>query len=98
MKIFSLYIETFSKIVFCFLVNVQFFQYIFVSGKTTIAEFAVLRLLTQHPDGRCVYLVPKEPLAEIVFSDWHQKFVNMLGKKVVLLTGETGTDLKVNAE
>lgn len=68
------------------------------SGKTTIAEFAVLRLLSQHPDGRCVYLVPKEPLAEIVFADWHQKFGNMLCKKVVLLTGETGTDLKLLAK
>ena len=55
----------------------------------------MLRLLSQHTDGRCVYLVPKEPLAEIVFADWHQKFGNMLGKKIVLLTGETGTDLKV---
>lgn len=66
------------------------------AGKTAIAEFAVLRLITQHPDGRCVYLVPKEPLAEIVFADWHQKFGATLGKKVVMLTGETGTDLKVN--
>lgn len=71
-------------------------QNVYVAGKTAIAEFAVLRLLTQHPDGRCVYLVPKEPLAEIVFSDWHQKFGNTLGKKVVMLTGETGTDLKVH--
>ncbi|XP_046658562.1 putative U5 small nuclear ribonucleoprotein 200 kDa helicase [Homalodisca vitripennis] len=68
------------------------------SGKTAIAEFAVLRLLTQHTDGRCVYLVPKEPLAEIVFADWHHKFGNTLGKKVVMLTGETGTDLKLLAK
>ncbi|XP_054265192.1 U5 small nuclear ribonucleoprotein 200 kDa helicase isoform X1 [Macrosteles quadrilineatus] len=68
------------------------------SGKTAIAEFAVLRLLTQHADGRCVYLVPKEPLAEIVFADWHQKFNTTLGKKVVMLTGETGTDLKLLAK
>lgn len=52
------------------------------SGKTTIAEFAVLRLLSQIPDGRCVYLVPREPLAELVFSDWQQKFGASLGKKV----------------
>lgn len=67
----------------------------YVPGKTAIAEFAVLRLLTQHSDGRCVYLVPKEPLAETVFADWHHKFGTTLGKKVVMLTGETGTDLKV---
>ncbi|KAJ9583779.1 hypothetical protein L9F63_021869 [Diploptera punctata] len=68
------------------------------SGKTTIAEFAVLRLLSQNPDGRCVYLVPRDALAELVFSDWQQKFGGILGKKVVLLTGETGTDLKLLAK
>lgn len=52
-------------------------------------------MLSQHSDGRCVYLVPKESLAGIVFAEWHQKFGGVLGKKVVLLTGETGTDLKV---
>lgn len=68
------------------------------SGKTTIAEFAVLRLLSQNPDGRCVYLVPRDALAELVFADWQQKFGGVLGKKVVLLTGETGTDLKLLAK
>ncbi|XP_049856999.1 putative U5 small nuclear ribonucleoprotein 200 kDa helicase [Schistocerca gregaria] len=68
------------------------------SGKTTIAEFAVLRLLSQNSDGRCVYLVPKEALAELVFQEWQQKFGMSLGKKVVLLTGETGTDLKLLAK
>ncbi|PSN46005.1 putative U5 small nuclear ribonucleoprotein 200 kDa helicase [Blattella germanica] len=68
------------------------------SGKTTIAEFAVLRLLSQNPEGRCVYLVPRDALAELVFSDWQQKFGGILGKKVVLLTGETGTDLKLLAK
>ncbi|GLV40316.1 Brr2 U5 snRNP complex subunit [Carabus blaptoides fortunei] len=68
------------------------------SGKTTIAEFAVLRLFSQNADGRCVYLVPQEALAELVFADWHNKFGQLLGKKVVLLTGETGTDLKLLAK
>ncbi|KPP72642.1 U5 small nuclear ribonucleoprotein 200 kDa helicase-like [Scleropages formosus] len=30
-----------------------------------------------------------------VFVDWHQKFQDALNKKVVLLTGETSTDLKL---
>ncbi|XP_043274954.1 putative U5 small nuclear ribonucleoprotein 200 kDa helicase isoform X2 [Venturia canescens] len=68
------------------------------SGKTTIAEFAVLRLLTQNPDGRCVYMVSKEALAELVYADWYTKFNHILGRKVVLLTGETGTDLKLLAK
>lgn len=68
------------------------------SGKTTIAEFAVLRLFTQNPDSRCVYMVSKEPLAELVYADWLTKFSHQLGRKVVLLTGETGTDLKLLAK
>lgn len=68
------------------------------SGKTTIAEFAILRLFSQNAEGRCVYLVPKDALAELIFADWHNKFGQLLGKKVVLLTGETGTDLKLLAK
>lgn len=68
------------------------------SGKTTIAEFAVLRLFSQHSDGRCVYLVSKESIADLVFADWHTKFTELLKIKVVKLTGETGTDLKLLAK
>lgn len=68
------------------------------SGKTTIAEFAILRLFDRNAEGRCVYLVPKDALAELIFADWHNKFGQHLGKKVVLLTGETGTDLKLLAK
>ncbi|CAH1975270.1 unnamed protein product [Acanthoscelides obtectus] len=68
------------------------------SGKTTIAEFAILRLFDRNPEGRCVYLVPKDALAELIFADWHNKFGQNIGKKVVLLTGETGTDLKLLAK
>lgn len=68
------------------------------SGKTTIAEFAVLRLLSQNPEGRCAYIVSKDALAELVFAEWQQIFAGILGKKVVLLTGETGTDLKLLAK
>ncbi|XP_065169439.1 U5 small nuclear ribonucleoprotein 200 kDa helicase [Atheta coriaria] len=68
------------------------------SGKTAIAEFAILRLFQNNPEGRCVYLVPEEALADLVFADWHNKFGQVLGKKVVLLTGETGTDLKLLAK
>ncbi|XP_074640358.1 U5 small nuclear ribonucleoprotein 200 kDa helicase-like [Tubulanus polymorphus] len=68
------------------------------SGKTICAEFAILRMLSQSPDSRCVYITPKEDLAQHVYSDWHNKFALMLGKRVVLLTGETGTDLKMIAK
>uniref|UniRef100_A0A8C1UCC1 Activating signal cointegrator 1 complex subunit 3 n=1 Tax=Cyprinus carpio TaxID=7962 RepID=A0A8C1UCC1_CYPCA len=65
------------------------------SGKTICAEFAILRMLLHNSEGRCVYITPMEALAEQVFVDWHQKFQETLNKKVVLLTGETSTDLKL---
>lgn len=68
------------------------------SGKTTIAEFAVLRLFSQQSDGRCVYLVSKDAVADLIFTEWHTKFGQLLGIKVVKLTGETGTDLKLLAK
>lgn len=36
-----------------------------------------------------------EILFSQVYVDWHQKFQDVLNKKVVLLTGETSTDLKL---
>ena len=39
------------------------------SGKTIIAEFAMLRMLSQTPDGRCVYVTSLEALAEQVWPD-----------------------------
>uniref|UniRef100_A0A4W4GXY6 U5 small nuclear ribonucleoprotein 200 kDa helicase n=1 Tax=Electrophorus electricus TaxID=8005 RepID=A0A4W4GXY6_ELEEL len=62
------------------------------SGKTICAEFAILRMLLHNTEGRCVYITPVEAL---VFVDWHQKFQDALNKKVVILTGETSTDLKL---
>ena len=64
------------------------------SGKTVCAEFAILRLFTMNEDAKCVYVTPKEQLAELAYVDWSEKFEEKLGKKVVLLTGETGIDLK----
>ena len=60
-----------------------------------IAELAILRLLTTQSEPRCVYVTPKDDLAEAVYNHWKEKFGRRLGKRVELLTGETGTDLKV---
>ncbi|XP_076460821.1 U5 small nuclear ribonucleoprotein 200 kDa helicase-like [Babylonia areolata] len=68
------------------------------SGKTICAEFAILRMFTQNADGRCVYIAPLDALAQQVYTEMHNKFAGQLGKKVVLLTGETGTDLKLLAK
>lgn len=36
------------------------------SGKTVCAEFAILRMLTLNPEGRCVFVTPLDSLAEQV--------------------------------
>ncbi|KAI3919601.1 hypothetical protein MKX01_018424 [Papaver californicum] len=67
------------------------------SGKTVCAEFAVLR---NHQKGsnnvmRVVYIAPLEALAKERYRDWERKLGKGLGWKVVELTGETSTDLKL---
>lgn len=45
------------------------------SGKTICAEFAILRMLLQNSEGRCVYITPMEALAEQVWNMlWDCKF------------------------
>ena len=68
------------------------------SGKTIAAEFALLRMFTSAPDGKCVYIAPLEALALERFEDWSAKFGKQLGKRVVQLTGETAPDLKALKE
>ncbi|XP_009787289.1 DExH-box ATP-dependent RNA helicase DExH12-like [Nicotiana tabacum] len=67
------------------------------SGKTICAEFAILRNLQKGPDStiRAVYIAPLEALAKERFSDWKKKFGDYLGMRVVELTGETASDLKL---
>ncbi|KAI3923489.1 hypothetical protein MKW92_028346 [Papaver armeniacum] len=64
------------------------------SGKTICAEFAVLR---NHQNGimRVVYIAPVEALAKQRYRDWEKKFGKGLGLRVVELTGELATDLKL---
>lgn len=64
------------------------------SGKTLCAEFAVLRMFGQDEGARCVYVAAKDEAAEAMFEHWQAKF-GALDKKVVMLTGETGADLKL---
>ncbi|KAI0979875.1 hypothetical protein GJ496_001918 [Pomphorhynchus laevis] len=73
-------------------------------GKTVCAEFALLRLFvntdrmhTDEEDSKCVYISPKQELAESIKAKWEQKFES-IEKTVVLLTGETATDLKLIAK
>ncbi|CAK8540099.1 unnamed protein product [Lathyrus sativus] len=67
------------------------------SGKTICAEFAILRNHQKLPDSvmRVVYVAPIEALAKERYRDWEKKFGGGLKLKVVELTGETATDLKL---
>ncbi|KAI1287391.1 U5 small nuclear ribonucleoprotein helicase [Halotydeus destructor] len=66
------------------------------SGKTICAELVILRMFNQKADGKCIYVTPKEKLAENLYVELSQKF-EAVKKKVVLLTGETSTDIKLLA-
>ncbi|KAL9692595.1 hypothetical protein quinque_012082 [Culex quinquefasciatus] len=46
---------------------------------------------------RVVHLVSRNALAEQIFMDWHKKFGQNSGCKVVKLTKETGTNIKLIA-
>ncbi|KAK4719515.1 hypothetical protein R3W88_017853 [Solanum pinnatisectum] len=67
------------------------------SGKTICAELSILRNHQKGPDSifRAVYIAPLEVLAKERYSDWRKKFGDSLGMRVVALTGETTTDLKL---
>ncbi|ESW21254.1 hypothetical protein PHAVU_005G055300 [Phaseolus vulgaris] len=67
------------------------------SGKTICAEFAILRNHQKVPDSvmRVVYVAPIESLAKERYRDWEKKFGGGLKLRVVELTGETATDLKL---
>lgn len=65
------------------------------SGKTICAEFALLRAFSENPSARCVYVTPLKELAIERYADWRQRFGKHLDKPVVLLTGESSTDLKL---
>ncbi|KAJ2939955.1 hypothetical protein O0L34_g6662 [Tuta absoluta] len=68
------------------------------SGKSVLAELALLRLLSTAPaagGARALYLLPKDDLADIAFAAIYHKFATKFNLKVVQLTGETVTDHKL---
>jgi pre-mRNA-splicing helicase BRR2 len=68
------------------------------NGKTICAEFAILRNHQKGPESvmRVVYIAPLEALAKERYRDWEWKFgKGGLKMRVVELTGETATDLKL---
>ena len=68
------------------------------SGKTVCAEFAICQMLENNPNGKCVYVAPKDEVAKSVYSDWSKSFGSFLDDgQVVKLSGDTSTDLKLLA-
>ncbi len=69
------------------------------SGKTICAEFAILKVfndkLRKEERARIVYVAPMQSLITERLHDWQEKFGSKLGKRVVELTGESTTDLKL---
>lgn len=66
------------------------------SGKTTCAEFAIMRMLTTTSEGKCVYVAPTDDIADPVYEDWKQRFGALIGSPLVVrLSGEIIPDLKL---
>jgi activating signal cointegrator complex subunit 3 len=60
------------------------------SGKTVLAEFAMLRSFEVAP-GKCVvYIAPMKALVRERIRDWKERLSKVLGKRVVELTGDIG--------
>eukprot|EP00388_Colpodella_angusta_P005937 GDKJ01017972.1.p1 GENE.GDKJ01017972.1~~GDKJ01017972.1.p1 ORF type:complete len:1669 (-),score=435.88 GDKJ01017972.1:67-4344(-) len=65
------------------------------SGKTLIAEMAILRLLRTNPGKKAVYVAPLKALARERLHDWKEGFGEILGLNVVELSGDTTPDLEI---
>lgn len=51
------------------------------SGKTIVAEIAILRLKMASPDKKCVYIAPLKSLARERLKEWREK-VSIPPKKI----------------
>lgn len=66
------------------------------SGKTLVAELAIIRQLIAQPVGsKIVYIAPLQSIAESIYREWQSSFGAQYGVDVVLLPGEAGADLKL---
>ena len=64
------------------------------SGKTIMAEFAMLRAFKLRPNMKIVYVAPLKALAKERLKDWMKKFSDSdLGNYVVELTGDFTPDM-----
>lgn len=68
------------------------------SGKTTIAELTIFRMIQNDRSGRCVYVAPTEAIARERYADWSQSFPKVFGMSVTKLTGEATVDNRLLAQ
>lgn len=65
------------------------------SGKTIMAEFAMLRAFKLHPKKKIIYIAPMKAIAKERLRDWTRKFEDtVLGKEVIELTGDYTPDIE----
>lgn len=63
------------------------------SGKTAVAELALLRMKTQNPKAKCVYIAPLKSLARERLKEWSKRLgAPPLNWKVLELSGDTSHD------
>ncbi|CAD7954207.1 unnamed protein product, partial [Amoebophrya sp. A25] len=62
------------------------------SGKTNMAELAILRL-PHAPEQKVIYIAPLKALAKERMTDWSTRFGKKLGKSIVELTGDFTPDV-----
>ena len=63
------------------------------SGKTIVAEIAMLSVFRDYPDGKVVYIAPLKALVSERIGDWKVRIEQKLNKKVVELTGDVTPDV-----
>ena len=68
------------------------------SGKTIMAELAMLRIFRDHPNKKVLYIAPLKALAKERIIDWKKRIEGILHKKVVELTGDYTPDLRAIRE
>ena len=64
------------------------------SGKTAIAELAILRVFENHPTGKIIYIAPLKSLGKERVEDWKEKF-SFLKKTVLEISGDFTPDLEM---
>lgn len=63
------------------------------SGKTVVAELAILRVFKNNPSSKVIYVAPLKALAKERIKDWTRK-LSSLNKKIMELTGDSTPEVE----